>query len=127
MPYGAAYDPQLPDTIKRGLVGYFINASVKYQFEFLTGQWDLKSDFVKSATAPGGIPTGNAVFNISGEDVFLGVNDPSSSSFTFAGDGKNGSQNVTGFGRTITTRGSVYCFFPSITGLKYLTTLPTPN
>jgi Dyp-type peroxidase family len=128
MPYGPAYDPQQPDTmaITRGLVGYFINASIQNQFEFLTSQWNLLPDFVKSATAPGGAPAGNAVFNITGEDVFLGVNDPSSSSFTFAGAGANGSgnTNATGFGRTITTRGSVYCFFPSITGLNYLAALP---
>lgn len=129
MPYGAAYDPKKPDTIKRGLVGYFINASVLNQFEFLTSQWNMESDFVKSATAPGGEPAGNAVFNITGEDVFLGVNVTSSSSFTFAGDGQNGSGNVnvTGFGRTITTRGSVYCFFPSITGLTYLATLSSTS
>lgn len=127
MPYGAAYDPERSDDIARGLVGYFINASLHNQFEFLTSQWNLESDFVKSATAPGGTPAGNAVFNISGQDVFLGVNDTSSSSFTFPAAGQNGSNNTnaTGFGRTITTRGSVYCFFPSMTGLQCLADLPT--
>ncbi|PCK07530.1 MAG: hypothetical protein COA42_13810 [Alteromonadaceae bacterium] len=127
MPYGPVYDPKKPDDGDRGLVGYFVNASIHNQFEFLTGQWNLESDFVKSATAPGGEPEGNAVFNISGEDVFLGVNEDESSSFTFAHDGKNGANNTnaTGFGRTIITRGSVYCFFPSITGLSYLASLPT--
>ena len=86
------------------------------QFEFLTSQWNLEPDFVKSATAPGGTPPeGNAVFNITGEDVFLGVNAPASSSFTFpaAGNIGRGNTNVTGFGRTIMTRGSVYCFSPA--------------
>ena len=125
MPYGSAYNPDEADDTARGLVGYFVNASLHNQFEFLTAQWDLRSDFVKSATAPGGTPAGNAVFNISGEDVFLGVNDPPSSSFTFPAAGQNGTNNTnaTGFGRTITTRGSVYCFFPSITGLQYLADL----
>ena len=126
MPYGPPYDPEKPDSATRGLVGYFINASIQNQFEFLTSQWSMTSDFVKSATAPGGSPAGNTVFNISGEDVFLGVNNPKSSSFTLAGPGANGSGNttVTGFGRTITTRGGVYCFFPSISGLQYLAGLP---
>lgn len=126
MPYGADYDPQKPDDIKRGLVGYFVNASIHNQFEFLSSQWNLDSTFVKSATAPGGTPAGNAVFNISGEDVFLGVNDPESSSFTFAGPGDNGAgnTNVTGFGRTIITRGGIYTFFPSISGLEYLANMP---
>ena len=62
------------------------------------------------------------MFNISGEDLFLGVNDPSASSFTFAGKGPKheGNTVINGFGRTIVTRGSVYCFFPSISGLRYL-------
>lgn len=127
MPYGTAYDPEQPDNSSRGLVGYFINASISNQFEFLTSQWNQQSDFVKSAQSPTGEPQGNAVFNISGEDVFLGVNAPSDSSFTFAASGNNGSNNtnITGFGRTITTRGSVYCFFPSMTGLGYLARLPS--
>lgn len=122
MPYGPAYDPAKPDDVPRGLVGFFINASLTNQFEFLTGQWNLLSDFVKSATGPGGSADGNAVYNISGEDVFLGVNDPASSSFTLAAIGSKGSNNttITGFDRMIITRGSIYCFFPSISGLRYL-------
>jgi hypothetical protein len=129
MPYGPAYDlanPSAPSNSEpRGLIGFFINGSVQNQFEFLTSQWNDQSDFVKSAVGPGGSNDGNAVFNISGEDVFLGVNDPSSSSFTLAAVGKNGTgnTNLTGFGRTITTRGGVYCFFPSISGLGYLASL----
>ena len=73
MPYGPAYDPAHPDTTPRGLIGYFINGSLTNQFEFLLGQWNLTPDFVKSATGPGGSTAGNAVFNISGEDVFMGV------------------------------------------------------
>jgi deferrochelatase/peroxidase EfeB len=129
MPYGPAYDPQQPDATPRGLVGYFINASLQNQFEFLTSQWNDTDSFVKSATGPGGSDAGNAVFNISGQDVFLGVNDPAESSFTLSQPGKNGSKNtdLTGFGRTITTRGGVYCFFPSINGLRYLATLARPQ
>ena len=80
---------------------------------------------MKSASGPGGSAAGNAVFNISGEDVFLGVNDPSASSFTLAALGAKGRNNthVTGFPRLITTRGGVYCFLPSVTGLRYLASL----
>lgn len=126
MPYGPAYDPTHPDSIPRGLIGYFINASLLNQFEFLSSQWNLLSDFVKAATGPGGPTAGNAFFNISGEDVFLGVNDPSDSSFTLAALGAKGKNNtvVTGFSRTITTRGGAYVFLPSITGMRYLAALP---
>lgn len=125
IPYGPAYDPAAPVETPRGLIGYFINGSISNQFVFLQSQWDLASDFVKSATGPGGTDAGNAVFNISGEDVFLGVNDPATSSFTVPALGKGGKNNktVTGFGQMITTRGSAYVFLPSITGLRYLAAL----
>lgn len=127
MPYGPAYDPKHPDGKARGLIGYFINASITNQFEFLTSQWNLLASFVKSATDPSGACAGNAVFNVSGEDVFLGINDPSSSSFTLAACGANGTANttVTGFPRLVTTRGGAYVFLPSITGLRYLAGLGT--
>ena len=127
MPYGPAYDPARPDSIPRGLIGYFINGSLTNQFEFLQGQWALTDEFVMSATGPGGFDAGNAVFNISGEDMFMGVHHPSSS-FTIAQPGAAGANNrrITGFPRLITTRGGVYCFLPSITGLRYLAALKSP-
>jgi Dyp-type peroxidase family len=127
MPYGGAeYDPANPDTIARGLVGYFINASISNQFEFLTSQWCDTADFVQSAPGPGGNADGNAVFNITGQDVFLGVMDnPKNSEFTLPALGAKGVNNtlLQGFPRTITTRGGAYCFFPSISGLRYLAKL----
>ena len=128
MPYGPKFDPDHPDTTPRGLIGYFINGSLTNQFEFLQGQWNLTDQFVKAATGPGGPNDGNAVFNISGEDVFLGVNDPSDSSFTLAAVGAKGKNNtlLASFPRLITTRGGVYCFLPSITGLRYLAALASP-
>lgn len=126
MPYGPQYDPTVPDTQARGLIGFFINASIRNQFEFLSSEWNRRDDFVKSATGPEGAAAGNAVYNISGEDVLGGVNDPATSSFTLPGKGPKGSanRNLEGFARLVTTRGGVYCFFPSITGLLYLAALP---
>lgn len=125
MPYGPAYDPLRPTQAARGLIGYFINASLRNQFEFLSSQWNLLSDFVKSATEPGNPDAGNAVFNISGEDVFLGVNNSADSSFTLAAPGRMGKNNTVlkGFSRMVTTRGGAYCFFPGIGGLRYLADL----
>jgi Dyp-type peroxidase family len=121
MPYGPPHDPAHPDTEPRGLIGYFINASLTNQFEFLTSQWDQASAFVKSATDPTGTCGGNAVLNISGQDVFLGINDPSTSSFTLAACGGGTSNKVLqGFSRFVITRGGAYVFLPSITGLRYL-------
>jgi deferrochelatase/peroxidase EfeB len=127
MPYGPAYDPDKPDSapVKRGLIGYFINASIHNQFEFLEGQWNLTDQFVMSAPVP---PDNDALFNISGQDVFLGVNDrdpqsPNASSFTLAIDGQP-NKTIARFSRMITTVGGAYVFFPSITGLRYLAALP---
>lgn len=129
MPYGPLYDPSAPcqPEVPRGLVGYFINASITNQFEFLLGQWNNTFQFVAPATNPNGPSDGNAVNNISGQDVFLGINDPSNSSFTLPAFGEKGENNktLTGFSRMIITRGGAYVFFPSITGLRYLATLPT--
>jgi deferrochelatase/peroxidase EfeB len=128
IPYGPIYDPAASPqpAVPRGLIGYFINASLTNQFEFVLAQWNETSSFVSSATNPNGSIDGNAVFNISGQDVFLGVNDPSSSSFTLAAIGAKGANNktMTGFSRMVITRGGAYVFFPSITGLRYLSTLP---
>jgi len=123
MPYGPAYDPAHPVSTPRGLIGYFINASISNQFEFISSQWNLGSTFVTSVPKPNG---NNPVFNISGQDVFLGVNDPTSSSFTLPAPGPNSSGNKTlkAFSRLIVTRGGAYCFFPSISGLRYLAALP---
>ncbi|NHZ96179.1 peroxidase [Massilia sp. CCM 8734] len=125
IPYGRQYDRARPDTHERGLIGFFINASIRNQFEFLSSEWNRRDDFVKSATGPEGAVAGNAVYNISGEDFLAGVNDPASSAFTLPGKGPKGSANRTldGFSRLVTTRGGVYCFFPSIKGLLYLAQL----
>lgn len=125
MPYGSEYDPAAPIAQQRGLVGYFINANLRNQFEFLMQQWNNDATFVKSAVGPAGTAAGNATLNISGQDVFLGINDPAVSSFTVPGLGAKGSGNtkIQHFSRSVITRGSVYCFFPSITGLRYLANL----
>ena len=40
MPYGPIYDPTKPyDGIERGLLGYFINASIGNQYEFVLSRW----------------------------------------------------------------------------------------
>ncbi len=129
MPYGPDYDRDHPDSRPRGLIGHFINASLAFQFEFLVSQWDNTSRFIKAATGNDPRCPGNAVFNISGDDVFLGVNDPSSSVFTLAACGQGGKANtaISGFGRLITTKGGAYCFLPSIAGLRYLARVAPTN
>jgi deferrochelatase/peroxidase EfeB len=106
VPYGPPINPQQPnDGIERGLIGYFINADFANQFQFLMTQWMNASDFV------GGM--------ISGLDPIVGANDPTSSLFTLP-TSPSSSVKVSGFERFVITRGSAYCFFPSVTGLRYI-------
>jgi len=118
IPYGPEYDPANPDEIERGLVGMFINVDLANQFEFLTSQWSNTSSFVRSVHGPGGV---NPVNNISGQDIFLGINDETNSSFTLSTP--QGNQKIKGFGRFVITRGGAYCYLPSITAMKYLASL----
>ncbi|MFL5698820.1 MAG: Dyp-type peroxidase [Ktedonobacteraceae bacterium] len=107
MPYGPPYDPTNPnDGIERGLLGLFINVSLKDQFEFIMSTWLNDGDF--------------AGINKT-RDPLVGNNTPGDSRFLIPG--QKGTQTVTGFPRFVITRGSIYCFLPSITALKYLANL----
>lgn len=125
MPYGPPYDPSNPDDEPRGLVGWFINVDLANQFEFLMENWVNTSTFVKSVRGPNNV---NPVFNISGQDVILGVNEPASTtsftvSFPPTAAAPAVNKKVTGFAPYVTTRGGAYCYLPSITALRYLAAL----
>jgi Dyp-type peroxidase family len=119
MPYGPAWDPAAPDQAPRGLVGWFINADLANQFELIMSQWVNGASFVKSVRGPAGA---NPVWNISGRDVMIGVNDPAESSFTLShpatGESSWRNEQLAGFARFVTTRGGAYCYLPSITALR---------
>jgi deferrochelatase/peroxidase EfeB len=111
VPYGPPFNPQQPnDGIERGLIGYFINADFFNQFQFLMAQWMNTDNFV------GGM--------ISGVDPLIGANSPASSTFTIP-TSATASVKVSGFARFVITRGSAYCFLPSITGLRYIASAGT--
>ncbi len=121
MPYGPAYDPANPSDEPRGLVGWFINASLRDQFELIMNSWVNTATFVRSPPPVPGAPPppDNPVRNISGQDVLLGVNDPKTSSFTLPRPPSEGGRlRVSGFGPFVTTRGGAYCYLPSITALN---------
>ena len=109
VPYGPPFNPEQPnDGIERGLIGYFINADFANQFQFLMSQWLNMDNFV------GGM--------ISGVDPIVGANSPSSSDFTLP-TSLTSSVKVSGFERFVVTRGSAYCFLPSVTGLRYIASI----
>jgi Dyp-type peroxidase family len=109
LPYGPVFDPAHPDDgIERGLLGIFIGASLKDQFEFLMSDWVNGDTF-----APG----------ISGtRDPVLGSNEDGTGKFFIPVQGK-GRVVVSGFSRLVTTRGGAYGFLPSLTALRYLSSM----
>jgi len=122
MPYGPPYHGNGEDDgVKRGLVGYFINVDLQNQFEFVMTSWINGALFVTSVPLAQGNPTAN----ITGTDVMLGdqptdffVTEPAPAG------GQVTNQTVTLPATPfITTKGSAYCYLPSITALRYLSSL----
>jgi deferrochelatase/peroxidase EfeB len=104
MPYGPAWDAsQGKDDVPRGLVGYFIGASLENTFEFIMQRWINGQNFADNFSEP------------QGNDPVLGANATGSSDFEYPPDGK-----VTGFEEFVTTRGGLYCMLPSLPSLAWM-------
>jgi deferrochelatase/peroxidase EfeB len=113
LPYGPVYIPGQPDDgIERGLLGYFINAHIENQYEFVLKQWVNDAEFV-----------GVVRLNPKSKDVLIGTNDPADSVFDIPQAGGAPPLKVTGFASFITTRAVAYCFLPSVTALKFISGL----
>jgi Dyp-type peroxidase family len=110
LPYGPPYDAANPkDGIERGLLGLFIGASLRDQFEFLMKHWANDGGFA------GGL--GQT------KDPIIGDNSPADSKFLIPVEGSKKPVALRGFPRLVTTRGGAYCFLPSVTAIKYLAAL----
>lgn len=113
MPYGPVYDPkQLYDGIERGLMGYFINSSFENQYEFVLSQWVNDSAFA-----------GAVRLHPKSKDPMIGTQDPTTSIFVIPQAGEAPPITVTGLSTFITTKAAAYCFLPSITALKFISSL----
>jgi Dyp-type peroxidase family len=105
MPYGPPFDPANPDDgIERGLLGMFIGVSILDQYEFLMSQWINDGIFTPGI---GGT-----------KDPIQGNNTPADSKFTIPDPA--GKKVITGFPQFVVTRGSAYCFLPSVTAVRHL-------
>jgi deferrochelatase/peroxidase EfeB len=109
MPYGPLYDeakergkPAPP----RGLLGVFFCASLEDQFEHLLAEWG-------DANPLGPDNRGNA------KDPFIGSHIDPKSVFDIPLDGEKLCQ-LEGFEPFVTTRGTLYAFFPGMAGLRML-------
>jgi len=113
LPYGPVYDPAQPyDGIERGLLGYFINSSIENQYEFVLSQWVNDSAFA-----------GSVRLNPKAKDPMIGTQDPAESIFVIPQANGAPPIKITGFSSFITTKAAAYCFLPSITAVKFISTL----
>jgi Dyp-type peroxidase family len=109
LPYGPPFDPNNPDDgIDRGLLGLFIGASLKDQFEFLMADWANKGLF-----APGLRGTRDPILGANGGDA------------RFILPTAQGTIELSGLSRFVTTRAGAYCFLPSLTSLRYIANVTT--
>ena len=113
MPYGPVYDPAQPyDGIERGLLGYFINASIENQYEFVLHNWVNDSEFA-----------GAFRLDPKSKDPIVGTQDPAESIFVIPRADGAPPIKVTGFSSFLRTKATAYCFLPSITALKFMSKL----
>jgi deferrochelatase/peroxidase EfeB len=112
LPYGPPYVPGEPyDGIERGLLGYFINASIDNQFEFVVREWLNDNEFV-----------GSTRLDPHARGVLTGTNNPPDSVFE-APQPSGPPLRITGFGSFVTTRATAYCFLPSLTAMRFIARL----
>jgi Dyp-type peroxidase family len=106
LPYGPVYDPARPDGEERGLLGFFINARIETQFEFVMQAWLNDGGFAA------GLP---------GDETDPLVGDRhAGTDFSVPQAGPVPSLTLPGLSRFVTTRGSAYCFLPSVSALQFL-------
>ena len=110
MPYGPIYDPTKPyDGVERGLLGYFINASIENQFEFVLRNWVNNAEFA-----------GAVRLNPKSKDPIVGTQDPAESIFVIPQADGAPPVEITGFSSFLKTKAAAYCFLPSITAVKFI-------
>ncbi len=107
--YGPLYDPAHPnDGTPRGMLGLFLCVSLKDQFEFIMRHWVNDGLFAR------GLDPGE-------RDPMVG---PQGDAATFTYRHADGTPaTTTGLSRFVTTRGAAYLFFPSVTGLRFISRL----
>lgn len=123
MPYGPILNPGDPkdNEKERGLIGFFMGASIENSFEFIMRNWVNDSLFAPDLP----YESGADVPIVGSKDPLLGANKTSSSVFNILKQEENGNnevKTVEHFPRFVTTRGGAYCFFPSIKALKFMAT-----
>jgi Dyp-type peroxidase family len=104
LPYGSWLEPGQTDMEERGVAFMAINASIKYQFEFLQTEWVNNGEFAE----------------LSREDVdpFAGVRRDRSRFRIPVADGPP--RNIFDLPEFVSTRGGGYYFIPSLAALRFI-------
>ena len=108
LPYGPWPDPKgpIPDGKSRGLLGLFFCADIEDQFEHLLGEWADRS--------PLGTPGTNRA-----KDPLIGAHDNPFEAFEIPREGRP-ALVLEGLTPFVTTRGTLYAFYPSREALALL-------
>jgi deferrochelatase/peroxidase EfeB len=110
LPYGPTYDPTQPyDGFERGIVGYFINANIENQYEFVLRQWVNDSEFA-----------GGVRLQPQSRDPLIGTQDSAESIFVIPQADGGPPIEVTGLSTFVTTKVAAYVFLPSITAIRFI-------
>jgi hypothetical protein len=105
LPYGPSYEAA-PDHSERGLLGHFFCASLEDQFEHLLAEWGNQNPM-------GPDNRGDA------RDPLIGQHEADGTTLEIpVPDGA--SRRISGFRPFVTTRGTMYAFYPSLQGLQAL-------
>ena len=107
--YGPPYRPDSPDTLERGLMGYFLCGDLAMQFEFLLGVWanqDLSTSGLRGT-----------------RDPILGAQPDDGGQFVIRTADHRDPVVLDDLPRFVITRGSVYTFIPGIGALRFLAAL----
>lgn len=109
MPYGPPYDPaHKHDGFPRGMLGLFLCVSLKDQFEFIMRHW-INDGLFARGLAP------------ADKDPMVGAQQ-TGDGFSFP-TAAGAVTTTSGLSRFVTTRAAAYLFFPSVTGLRFISQL----
>jgi hypothetical protein len=97
------------DGVERGLLGYFVNASIENQFQFIMREWMNNYEFV-----------GGTRLDPHAKGVITGTNNPGGQCVRDPPAGRRTPAAITGFGNFATTRAAAYWFLPSLTALRFI-------
>jgi deferrochelatase/peroxidase EfeB len=110
IPYGPEYDPEVEDESERGLLGLFICASLEDQFEFLMHDWVDRAPLRKGRK-------GGA------KDPLIAGQDEPGAILHIPVEGLGGHE-LRGLHSHVTTKGTLYAFYPSIPAIARIARQP---